>query len=464
MSLDVAMWPIADVRPYARNPRRNEKSVDKVAASIREFGFRQPLVVDRHGVLVVGHTRLKAAQKLGLTEVPVHVAADLSPEQAKAYRIMDNRAGEGSVWDMEALSGEFAELQALNFNTDLTGFDAGEIFEDEQSEADRAVITDDKADKLREKWGTAPGQLWTAGPHRILCGSCTDAANWKRLMQGQRAALCVTDPPYGVSYTSSTGKGKKWEMIKGDDKREDNLLATLLVPALRMAIEHTAPDAAFYIWHASCTRRDFEQALDTVGLEESQYIVWIKDGFVLGHADYHWQQEPCFYAHKAGENVRWLGDRSQSTVWKIRPPAPAQMAVSLANGVRVSDGNGRSMYLAQKAPSGRKTRLIRISDGESLAIAADHSTDAWEVTRDASKDKMHPTQKPVALFKIPILNHTRPHDLVIEPFSGSAAQFLAANETGRRCYGMDLDPKYVAVALERLTLAGLACAMEPNDA
>ena len=461
MQLNIEIWPIERVTPYAKNPRRNDKAVAKVAASLKEFGFRQPLVVDRDGVLVVGHTRLKAALQLGLTAVPVHVAADLTPAQAKAYRLMDNRSGEDATWDMDLLGGELADLKALAFDMSLTGFNAGEILEDDSAGGNDQTITDDQAAKLQAKWGTAPGQLWTAGPHRILCGSCTDPDNWVRLMKtGQRAALCVTDPPYGVSFTSSTGKGKKWEMIKGDDKREDNLLSSLLVPAMRRMMEHTFSDAAFYIWHASSTRRDFEQALDAVGLEEKQYIVWIKDGFVLGHADYHWQQEPCFYAQKAGESSRWLGDRSQTTVWKVRPPAPAQMAASLANGIRVSDGNGRGMYLAPKAPKGRKTRLIRIGEGESLTIAADHSTDAWEITRDATKDKLHPTQKPVALFKIPILNHTKPHDLVIEPFSGSGAQFIAAHETGRRCYGMDLDPKYVAVALERLTLAGLACTME----
>lgn len=455
---------IDDIRPLEKNPRRiSKEALDRLCQSIQRdpaFMRLRPIVVDGEGIILGGNQRWKACKRLGMTTLPdgwVVRASDLTPEQRRRFILVDNAPdGMSGDWDVSALQAEWdlTELAELGFEgMEIPGDEAGLDAHDE-------VITDSQAAQLQAKWGTSLGQLWTAGPHRILCGSSTEPENWIRLMRGERAAICVTDPPYGVSFTSSTGRGKKWEMIQGDDKREDNLLATLLVPAMRRMLEHTAPDAAFYIWHASSTRRDFEQALDTVGLEEKQYIVWIKDGFVLGHADYHWQQEPCFYAQKAGESARWLGDRSQATVWKIRPPAPAQMAASLANGLRVSDGNGRSLYLAPKAPKGRKTRLIRLGESDSLAIAAEHSTDAWEVSRDASKDKLHPTQKPVRLFTIPILNHTNPGDLLIEAFSGSGAQFVAAHRTGRRCNGMDNDPKYVAVALERLTAEGLTCERE----
>jgi DNA modification methylase len=349
---------------------------------------------------------------------------------------------------------EIPDLEAM-------GIDCGDM-KDEAAPADPRdeVIEDDKAAQLQKKWGTAEGQLWTCGDHRILCGSCTDPANWKRLMGGKLAALCNTDPPYGVSYTSSTGKGKKWEVIKGDNKREDDLLATLLVPSMRLAVAHTEPDAAFYIWHASSTRRDFEAAIDAVGLAEKQYISWIKDAFVLGHADYHWQTEPAFYCQKAGASARWLGDRKQTTVWRIKPPAPAEMALTLANGLRLSDGEGGTLYVAPPAPKARKTRLIRLGAGESVSILPPDTTDAWQIARDPTKDRLHPTQKPVRLFVIPIMNHTLPGDIVAEPFSGSGSQFIAAQATGRRCFGTDLDPKYVAVALERLTMEGVKCELE----
>ena len=458
--MHVETWPIEKVTPYRRNPRKNDAAIDAVAASIQEFGFRQPIVVDEAGVVIAGDTRLKAARKLGLREIPVHVATGLSKAQITAYRLADNRTNENAKWDDDLLRLEFDDLRDLNFDLALTGFSERELMPDDGGDPRDEQVTDDQAAKLQAKWGTARGQLWVAGDHRILCGSCTDPDNWARLMQGQKAVLCNTDPPYGVSYTGAPGKGKKWEMIKGDEKREDNLLATLLVPSMRQMLAHTEPDAAFYVWHASSGRRDFDQALYTVGLEEKQYIVWVKDTFNLGHADYQWQHELCYYAQRAGATCRWYGDRAQSTVWRIRPPAPADLAASIANGIRISDGQGRGLYLGAAAPKGRKTRLVRLGDGESLTIAAEHTTDAWQIARDKNKDRLHPTQKPVRLFAVPILNHTQPGDLIIEPFAGAGGQFLAAQEGGRRCFGMDLDPKYVAVVLERLSKTGVVGVQE----
>lgn len=459
--MKVQYWAIERVKEYARNPRKNEAAVDAVVASIREFGWQQPIVVDDKGVVIAGHTRLKAARKLDLAKVPVLVAEDLTPAQVKAYRLADNRLHENAKWDAGQLRLEIDDLRGMNFDLSLTGFEPDELLDPDAADPHDVVVTDDQAEKLQAKWGTALGQLWTMGSHRILCGSSTDPKSWTRLMGGKTAALCNTDPPYGVSYTSSTGRGKKWQVIEGDNKREDDLLSTLLVPALRLAVEHTEPDAAFYVWHASSTRRDFEQALDMVGLEEKQYITWVKDAFVLGHADYHWQAEPAFYAQRSGIACRWIGDRSQTTVWRIRPPAPADMAVSLATGVRLSDGAGNGLYVAAQAPKARKTRLIRLTAGDSLTVQPEGSSDAWQISRDPAAERLHPTQKPVRLFVVPILNHTLPGDIAVEPFSGSGAQFLAAHATGRRCFGMDLDPKYVAVALERMTAEGVKC--EPEN-
>jgi len=458
--MNIEILPIDRVKEYTRNPRKNDAAVDAVANSIREFGFRQPIVVDEAGIVIICHTRLKAARQLGLTDIPVHVAAGLSPAKVKALRLADNRLHENSDWDNDLLRLEIDDLRGMSFDLSLTGFEADELMDPSATDPRDVVVTDDRAEQLRLKWGTALGQVWTMGQHRILCGSSTDPENWIRLMGGKTASLCNTDPPYGVSYTSSTGRGKKWEVIEGDNKREDDLLATLLVPALRLAIEHTEIDAAFYVWHASSTRRDFESALDAVGLEEKQYIVWVKDGFVLGHADYHWQQEPAFYCQRSGTSCRWTGDRTQATIWRIRPPAPVDMAVGLANGLRLSDGAGNGLYLAAQAPKARKTRLIRLTPGDSVSIHIEGTGDAWHISRDPAAERLHPTQKPVRLFVVPILNHTLPGDIVVEPFSGSGAQFLAAHATGRRCFGMDLDPKYVAVALERMTAEGVKCEQE----
>jgi hypothetical protein len=249
-------------------------------------------------------------------------------------------------------------------------------------------------------------------------------------------------------------------MIKGDGKREDDLLTTLLSPALKLAVEHTTPDAPFYVWHAMATRRDFEQALDSASLLEKQYITWVKDALVLGRADYHWQTEPAFYCQKYGQSCRWLGDRKQTTVWRVRPPSPAHLSASIANGVRLSDGTGNQVYLAATAPKNRKTRLIRLGQDEAFYVQNEHTSDAWEIARDPAKERLHPTQKPVKLFDIPIQNHTAENDLIVEPFAGGGGQFIAAQRSGRRCYGMDLDPKYVAVVLERLMQEGLLPKLE----
>ena len=278
-------------------------------------------------------------------------------------------------------------------------------------------------------------------------------------MLGEKAVLCNTDPPYGVSFIGvlESGNGKisaPKPMLKEDNKREDDLLASLLVPSLRLAAKHTTDDAAFYVWHAFATRRDFERALDTIGLSERQYITWVKDAFVLGHADYHRQTEAAFYANKIGQPCRWFGTPDQATVWRIRPPSPCNMAASIANGIRLSDGAGNQVFIAPKAPKARKTRLIRLNEGESFSIATEHASDAWEIKRDPAKDRLHPTQKPVRLFEIAIRNHTEKGDLIVEPFSGAGGNFIAARRLGRRCYGMDLDPKYVAVTLERMSQEG----------
>ena len=373
-----------------------------------------------------------------------------------------NRWGRRGQDDEEVLAGLLTDLQGAGLDPALAGYtddDLEDILGADDTPEASAQPHIDKAEELQAKWKTEVGQVWVMGQHRILCGSCTDPANWDRLMQGQKATLCNTDPPYGVSWHGVDGS-KQWTVINNDHKREDDLLSQLLVPAFRLAMAHTEPDAAFYIWHASSTRRDFERALDVSGLEEKQYIVWVKDHMVLGHADYHWQQEPSFYAQRAGTACRWLGDRTQKTVWRIRPPAPAQMAASIANGMRLSDGAGNTIYIASQAPKNRKTRLIRLNDGESFSVATENQADAWTAALEPNNERLHPTQKPVALFKIPITNHTREGDLIVEPFAGGGGQFLAAQETGRKCYGMDLDPKYVAVVLERMAGIGVVGTLE----
>jgi hypothetical protein len=451
--MDVEHWPIERVKPYHRNPRHNDKAVERVAVSLQEYGFRQPLVVDGAGILIVGHTRLAAARRLGMPTVPVHIAADLTEAQVKGYRIMDNRSAEFAEWDLSGLGMEFDDLKALDFDLHLTGFDSNPR-EDIREAEDR--VFDDKAEALRLKWQTAAGQLWTAGGHRLMCGDARDPKHWQLLMAGETAVLCNTDPPWGVTYegVDHGAPCREWRPIHGDKKREDDLVANLLAPAFKNAVKHTALDAAFYLWHASYTRRDFTAAIDAAGLVDKCVVVWVKDNFVQSFNDYKEQVEHAFYCQKAGQVCRWLGDKAQRTVWRIAPPRPADMTISIANGVRLSDGTGQ-IFISQAPPKNRKTRLIRLTPGDKVAVVADDSTDAWEIGREAGAERYHPTQKPVELFRKPIRNHTVPGDVIVDPFAGAGGQFVAAQESGRRCFGMDIDPRFAAVCLERLQLAGL---------
>jgi len=477
----------ADLTPDPRNPNRmTPEDREGLKRALAEFGDLSGIIWNRRtGLLVAGHQRMSVLgqikpEKTLVLQTPDqtgtvatgYIEADgrrysyreVEWDEARAHQAMlaANRWGRRGHDDQEVLVGLLEDLQTAGLDIDLTGYDADDLTDilgSDDTPETSAQPHIDKAEELQAKWKTEVGQIWQVGQHRIACGSATDPETWERLMQGRKACLCNTDPPYGVSWHGVDGS-KQWTIIHNDTKTEDDLLSNLLVPAFRLAMQHTEPDAAFYIWHASSTRRDFEAALDRVGLTEKQYIIWVKDHMVLGHADYHWQQEPSFYACKAGESCRWLGDRTQRTVWRIRPPAPADLAASIANGMRLSDGTGNTIYIASTAPKNRKTRLIRLNEGESFAIATENQTDAWQATLDPNNTRLHPTQKPVALFRIPIINHTKPGDLIIEPFSGGGGQFLAAQETGRVCYGMDLDAKYVAVTLERMAEAGIVGTLE----
>ena len=448
--MNITLTPISKLKPYEENPRLNDKAVEKVAASLREFGFRQPIVADPDNVIIAGHTRWKAAKKLGLKQVPVHTVTNLTPEQIRAYRIADNRTAEEAEWDNEALVRELVKLSDANFSLELTGFDEAEIAKlmtPEEPETEPEAKTDKAAD-LQAKWKTDHGQLWLLGPHRLAIGDSTHPDTISKLMAGDKAALVFTDPPYGVSYNSeATGS------IQNDDKTGDALVS-LIKPALELAVEHAADDAAFYVWHASSTRRDFEWALDAVGLTELQYLVWIKETFVLGRADYHWQTEPCFYAAKRGKRPKWLAGRDQSTAWRITrlPAGPAD--IWLDTGAGLSD-SANSIYLSPKAPKGCK-RNLRVAEGQSIRITVTKaSTDAWQVSRDDSKDYLHPTQKPTELAERAIRNHTAPQDIVLDPFGGSGSTLLACQLLGRHARTAELDPKFAAVILDRWhTLTG----------
>ena len=401
MNMLVEMWPVGRPIEYARNARKiTQAAVDKVAASIQEFGFRQCIVVDKDDVILVGHVRLRAAKQLGLSDVPVHVADNLTATQAKAYRLMDNRSHEDVEWDLELLGAELLELKDLDISMVLTGFNAREL-----DALLRDPALDERADQappLPLVAVTQPGDLWCLGPHRVLCADATSPEAVAGLLQDRKPQLMVTDPPYGIELNSKwrdqaglngCGPGDASNMkqrteghtqttISGDT-RADWSVAFELVPSLQVA----------YVWHASVFTREVLNGLLRIGFLYPQQIIWNKGRTVLTRTHYWYQHEPCWYVRK--KNAPWFGEPGKnSTVWD--------------------------------APSPKF--IMGGSDEEKFD---------------------HPTQKPVDLMRRPILNHTRPGELVYEPFLGSGTTLAAAEITERVCYGLELDPKYCDVVVQR---------------
>lgn len=305
--MKVQTVPIGSVVPYARNPRRNQGAVAKVAASIREFGWRQPIVVDADMVVVAGHTRLLAAQQIGLKDVPVHVAEGLTQNQIKAYRIADNRVHEEAEWDDELLALEIGDLRDAGMDLALTGFDEDELarLTIEQTEG----LTDpDEVPEPQAETVSVLGDVWLLGRHRLVCGDCTTVEAVDAALAGVKPHLMVTDPPYGVEYdpTRTSNNAKKAGAVLNDD-RADWSEAWALFPG----------DVA-YVWHASMFTTTVLQSLEQNGFEHRAMIVWVKDRFTLGRGHYHWRHEPAWYVVKKGATGHWNGARDQDTVWNIK--------------------------------------------------------------------------------------------------------------------------------------------------
>lgn len=415
---------VDEIIPYENNPRKNDKAVPAVAKSIQEFGFKVPIVIDKNNIIVNGHTRLKAAKKLGLETVPCIVADDLTPDQIRAFRLADNKVGEIATWDDDKLEEELTELTGI---IDMQDFGFEDFF---SKDAQETVQPGDDDVKEPAAVFVKPGDLWVLGRHKLLCGDATKDTDVDRIMAGEKAQLVHTDPPYGVSYVTQSGK---YDMIKNDDKTGDDLLSTLLVPAFKQYVRVTGP----------------EDALLAAGLLEKQYIIWAKPAPVLGHADYQWSHEPCFYAEKAGQHCHFYGDRTQRTVWMATIHSRAAMAASLAGGVVLTDGKGSKIYVSAKTPKGKKLRYVRVSDeGQTVDLQPDSTVSTvWEIGRDSKT--IHPTQKPLEIPIRAINNSSKPGDLVLDFFGGSGSTLIAAEKTGRRCNTIELDPKYCSAIIDR---------------
>lgn len=433
-----------------RNPNKHpKKQVEMLAKIIKATGWRANITISRlSGFVVKGHGRLEAAIKAGCEKVPVEYQNYTSEAEEYADLTADNRLAELSDMNNTMLADILAELDTGEFPLELTGYTEEDLDgilgaiagEDDAEPNDQ----DDEHDQPLPPMSKL-GDLWLLGGHRLICGDATDAATIERLMDGEKAAMVHTDPPYGVSYETQSGN---FAMIKNDDKTHDELFYKLLLPAFNNYRKHTIEGAAFYIWHASSTRRDFEDAMTAAGLMENQYIIWVKNGISLGRADYQWAHEPCFYASKAGVSPNFYGDRAQHTVWRVTTRQDGQMMTVLGSGIVLTDGTGGKLCITDKPPKGKKMRYVRMEEGKPIDLfQEDRMQTVWEVARETNT--LHPTQKPVEIPIRAIENSSQPGEIVLDFFGGSGSTLLGAELTGRRCFSTELDPVYCDVIISR---------------
>ncbi|WP_374474935.1 site-specific DNA-methyltransferase [Zoogloea sp.] len=383
----IEQWPTAKLVPYARNARTHlETQVAQIAASIAEFGFTNPILAGSDGVIVAGHGRLAAAQKLGLEVVPVVVLDHLSPTQRRALVIADNRIAENAGWDDAMLRVELAALADDDFNVALTGFDAdalAELMAGDEPDAD-GQTDDDAVPEVPETPISRSGDVWLLGGHRLLCGDATVAASYEGLLAGAQADMVFTDPPYNVNYANSAK-----DKMRGKDRAilNDNLgdgFYDFLLAALTPTVAHCR--GGIYVAMSSSELDVLQAAFRAAGGKWSTFIIWAKNTFTLGRADYQRQYEPILYGWPEGAQRHWCGDRDQGDVWNIKKP---------------------------------------------------------------QKNDLHPTMKPVELVERAIRNSSRPGNVVLDPFGGSGTTLIAAEKSGRQARLIELDPKYVDVIVRR---------------
>jgi DNA modification methylase len=369
----IELWLLEKLVPYARNPRtHSDAQVAQIAASIAEFGFNNPILVDTKAGIIAGHGRLLAARKLGLTEVPVIVLDHLSEAQKRAYIIADNQLALNAGWDDDLLRSELAALQEEDFNVGLIGFDDDELARLLAAQDASAGLTDEDAvPDLPQTPASARGDLWILGNHRLLVGDATDGADVDRLMAGDKADLVFVDPPYNVSYEGYTEDHLKMQ----GDRMTGEQFKRFLEAAFRSCRTATKPGASLYVCHSSSWQREFQNAIEAAGFEVRCQIIWAKNTFAWGFGRYKFRHEPIFYCHVAGQKDPWYGDKSQSTLWEEAKPAanrlhPTMKPVelierALLNSSKAGDlvadlfgGSGSTLIACERR--NRKARLMEL--------------------------------------------------------------------------------------------------------
>jgi DNA modification methylase len=378
--LRLETWPVARLLPSARNARTHSKSqIAEIAASIKAFGFSNPILIGVDGDVVAGHGRLAAARQLGLSEVPVVILSGLTELQRRQLMLADNRIALNAGWDLEMLAVELTDLSVLGADLKILGFTKQELAK-ALTPALGGVTDENEVPELPKEAVSAVGDIWLAGLHRIGCGDSTDATMVAALMGDLAPGLMVTDPPYGVNYDPEwrhrigVNKSARRGKVLNDDQADWGAAWALF------------PGNVAYVWHGALHSTTVAESLVANGFTIRAQIIWAKDRLVLGRGDFHWQHEPAWYSVRDKGN--WTGDRKQTTLWAI------------------SSGG-----------------------------------------QDAKTT--HGTQKPVECMRRPMLNNSSPGQTVYDPFHGSGSTLIAAETSGRVCLAMELDPRYVDIAVRR---------------
>lgn len=417
--MQVELWPLSRVKPYDKNPRLNDDAVDAVALSILEFGFRQAIVVDADDTIICGHTRYKAAQKLGLEKVPVHVATDLTPEQVKAYRIADNKTSELSDWNYDLLPIELGELKAMNYDLGLLGFDKDELATLLDPGLQDGLCDPDEVPAPPDAATTQPGDLWLLGNHRLLCGDSSKPDDVDRLLDGAAIHLVNTDPPYNVKVEPRSNNAiaaglssfeathhQKMDVVRHPEKSKptgkklrakdrplandfvsDEEFAQLLRAWFKNMSRVLESGRIAYIWGGYANIANYPPALKEAGLYFSQAIIWDKEHPVLTRKDFMGAHEWCFYSWKEGAAHQFFGPNNVTDLWRVKKVNPQNM--------------------------------------------------------------IHLTEKPVELAVRAMQYSSRVGENVLDLFGGSGSTLIAAQQTGRRAFLMELDPLYCDVIVQR---------------
>jgi len=372
-----------NITPYSKNAKKHpKKQLEQIAASIKEFGMNQPIVVDKKGVIIVGHGRFEALKLLGMEVKPEWIkVVNLTEQQANAYRLADNKLNE-SEWEMDLV---IEELKGLSEEMlELTGFDKDLIIE-----ADEA---DDLVPDVPEEPQSKLDDLYELGNHRVLCGDSTKLEDVERLMDGKKADMVFTDPPYNVavndeSEESLKARNRRTDGLKvANDKMSDESFRAFLSDVFVNMFSNIKNGAVAYVCYADSEAVNFISTFKESGFHFGQNVIWNKQQFVMTRKDYHYKHEPILYGWKEGEAHPWYSDRKQTSVWNFDRPF---------------------------------------------------------------KSQLHPTTKPLELVTYAIVNSSKAEDIVLDPFLGSGSTLIASEKTGRICYGMELDPKYVDVIVQR---------------